>query len=136
MTIIRGGEAVRDNTEVVLLESAVRTATTNSTGQINHNNNYGAILVVNVFGMVSTPVLTPKLQLKDPVSGDYVDIWTAAATLTAVGITTYLFGLGGAGSAGDYTEGVNLLLPRSFRFQMVHADADSATYSVAIILLS
>ena len=136
MTIIRGGEAVRDNTEVVLLDSASRSETTNSKWQTNHNNNYGAILVINVSDMTATPVLTPKLHLRDPASGDYVDIWTAAATLTAVGIATYLFGLGGAGSAGDYTEGVNLLLPRSFRFQMVHADADSAIYSVAIILLS
>lgn len=136
MTIVRGGEAVRDNVEVVLLDSISRIATTDSKDQTNHNSNYGAILVINVSEITATPVLTPKLRLKDPVSEGYVDIWTAAATLTAVGMTTYLFGLGGAGSAGDYTEGTNLLLPRIFRFRMIHADADRATYSAAITLLS
>ena len=136
MTIIRDGEAVRDNNEIVLLASAARTATADSEDQTNHNSNYGAILIVNVSEITATPVLTPKLRLKDPVSGNYVDIWTAAVNLTAVGTTTYLFGLGGAGSAGDYTEGTNLLLPRTFRFRMVHADTDEAIYSAVIVLLS
>ena len=65
MAIIRGGEAVRDNTEVILLASAARIATTDSDDQTNHNSNYGAILVVNVSEITATPVLTPKLQLKD-----------------------------------------------------------------------
>ncbi len=134
--IIRDGVALRDNTETVLLASAARTTTTDSKDQINYNSNYGAILIVNVSEVTATPVLTPKLRLKDPISENYVDIWTAAATLTATGTTTYLFGLGGSGAAGDYTEATNLLLPRIFRFRMIHADADSATYSAAIILLS
>ena len=136
MTIIRDGEAVRDNNEIVLLASAPRTATTDSEDQTNHNSNYGAILIVDISEITATPILTPKLRLKDPVSEGYVDIWTAAVNLTAVGMTTYLFGLGGSGAAGDYTEATNLLLPRIFRFRMIHADADSATYSAAIILLS
>ena len=136
MTIIRDGEAVRDNNEIVLLASAPRTATTDSEDQTNHNSNYGAILIVDISEITATPILTPKLRLKDPVSEGYVDIWTAAVNLTAVGMTTYVFGLGGSGAAGDYTEATNLLLPRIFRFRMIHADADSATYSAAIILLS
>lgn len=127
--------ARRDNEEIILLASAARTATTESADQTNFNSNKGAILVIDVSDITDTPILTSKLQLKDPATGDYVDIWTAAATLVAVGKATYLFGLGGTGAAGDYTEGVNILLPRTFRFQMGHADADSAIYSVAIILL-
>lgn len=125
----------RDNIETILLASAARVATTNSPDQTNFHRNKGAILAIDVSFITATPILTPKLQLKEPVTGDYVDIWTAAATLVAVGKAIYLFSLGGSGAAGDYTEGVNILLPKVFRFQMVHDDADSATYSAAIIVL-
>ena len=47
-----------------------------------------------------------------------------------------MFGLGGSGSAGDYTEGVNVLIPRTYRLRVEVADTDSATYSAAITLLS
>lgn len=123
-------------TEIVLLASKARTATENSPDQTNFYGNRGVILVVNVSDITATPILTPKLHLKDPVSGNYMDIWTAAVNLTAVGMSAYIFGLGGSGAAGDYTEGVNILIPKAFRFQMIHGDADSATYSVAIILMS
>lgn len=132
MALITGGIV---NVELILLPSVARVATVSSDDQENAGCNKGAILVINVSDITATPVLTPKLQLKDPISGNYKDIWTATANLTAVGVFAYVFGLGGSGSAGDYTEGVNILLPRIFRFQMVHADADSATYSAAIILL-
>jgi len=122
--------------EIVLLTSAARTVTENSSDETNFYGNRGVVLVVDVSAITATPILTPKLQLKDPVSGNYKDIWTAATNLIAVGTSAYLFGLGGSGAAGDYVEGVNILLPRIFRFRMIHGDADSATYSVAITLMS
>lgn len=132
MTLITAGIV---NVELTLLPSAARTATVSSDDQENIGCNKGAILVIDVSDITATPALTPKLQLKDPISGNYKDIWTATANLTAVGMVAYLFGLGGSGSAGDYTEGVNILLPRIFRFQMIHANTDEAIYSAAIDLL-
>ena len=136
MTLITSGLV---NAELILLPSAARIATVSSDDQENAGCNKGAILVINVSGMTAAPILTPKLQLKDPISGNYKDIWTAATNLTAVylfpRVFAYIFGLAGAGSAGDYTEGVNILLPRTFRFQMIHANADEAIYSAAIVLL-
>lgn len=120
---------------ITLLPSAARTVTNNGPDRANFNDNIGAILVVDVSSITLTPILTPKLQLKDPISGNYIDIWTAAANLIATGTVAYVFGLGGSGGAGDYAEGVNLLVPRTFRFRMIHADTDSATYSAAINLL-
>ena len=72
------------------------------------------------------------MQWKDPVSGTYEEIWTAAAAITATGQYVYLLGLGGSGSAGDYDEAVNLRIPRTWRLVMTHADGDSITYSVAV----
>ncbi len=129
------GESAHKNTEIKLLYDAARTLTTERDDKTNYNCSKGAILCVNVSAIVATPVLTPKLQIKDPATGNYLDIWIAAANLTAAGKSTYLFGLGGSGAAGEYLEAVNILLSRVFRFQMIHADADSATYSAAIILL-
>ena len=123
------------NVELILLPSTARIATVSSADQENAGCNKGAILVINVSDKTAAPILTPKLQLKDPISGNYKDIWTASTNLTAVGVFAYVFGLGGSGAAGDYIEGVNILIPRTFRFQMIHVNTDEAIYSAAIVLL-
>lgn len=122
----------RANVAVTLLTSAARTAETSSADQVNYNGR-GLLVVVNVSSITSTPVLTPRLQIKDVISGNYMTVWTAAANIIATGMYAYLFTPGGA--AGSFTEAVNLRVGRTFRFQMGVADADSATYSVSADVL-
>lgn len=125
-------DRVRSNEEVTLLASAARTATLQSADQVNYNG-AGLIVIVDFETEVDTVSITPYLQIKDSISGNYFTIWTAAAAIEAVGTFAYLFAPGGA--AGSFTEAVNLRLARTWRFGMTHADADSATYSVSAVVL-
>lgn len=124
----------RGNTAITLLASAARTAETSSSDTVNYNHTK-ILLVVNVSSMTATPILTPKLQIKDSISSNYVTIWTAAVNITATGTYAYLFAIGGSGGAGGFTEVASLLVGRTWRFTMSVADADSATYSVSADLL-
>jgi len=120
----------RENVEAVLLASAARTAETRSADQINYNGR-GLILVVNVTADPAAASITPTLEIKDPISNNYFTVWTATAALAAVGMTAYLFEIGGVGAAGSFTEAVNIRLTRTWRFVMAVANANSMTYSVS-----
>ena len=123
-------DRVRNNVEATLLASAARTVETNSADQVNYNGKALA-LFIDVTSITSTPSVTPQLEWKDPVSGDYEPIWIAAAAITATGEYVYLFDMGGVGSAGEYDEAVNIRIPRTWRLTVKVADTDSMTYSVA-----
>ncbi len=123
-------DRIQGNREATVLANAARTATTASADQTLYNSR-SVVLIVNIASIVDTPSITPTLQIKDSISGNYFTIWTAAAALTAAGTYAYLFALGGAGSAGSFTEAVAIPVTRTWRVNMVHADADSATYSVS-----
>lgn len=122
----------RGNVEGTLLASAARTATVQSADQTNYNGR-GLILFVNVSSTTATPEITPELQIKDSISGQYFTVWTAAAALSATGQYAYLFVPGGA--QGSYTEAVNIAIGRSWRLEMNHVDADSISYSVSCSIL-
>ena len=126
----------RNNEELIMFASAARTATANSPDTTNFNNNSGLLLFVNVSALAATPSVVPQLEYKDSISGVYEPIWIATTAITATGEYVYMFGLGGVGSAGEYDEAVNLLIPRTFRLTMTHGDVDSITYSVSSVLLS
>jgi hypothetical protein len=122
------------NEEHEVLASAARTATLQSSDQ---DNEYGRchILFLNVSAVTATPSITLYLQIKDSISSNYATVWTASAAVTATGQYTYLFGLGGSGSVGSFTEAVNLRLPRVWRLGVTHGDTDSITYSVSAATL-
>jgi len=82
-----------------------------------------------------TVTLTPKVEIQDPSSGDWIELFAAAAALTAVGKATYLIYPGAVTAGGEITEIQDLALPRTWRFTMAVGDADSATYSVGFSLL-
>jgi hypothetical protein len=125
----------RGSVEATVLTSAARTATTNSSDQTNYNHN-ALLLFIDVSAINATPSVTPQLDFKDPVSSEYEPIWIANAALTAAGEYVYMFALGGSGSAGEYDEAVNILIPRTWRVTMTHADADAITYTVGSVLLT
>lgn len=110
-----------------LLSSGARTANQNSTDQINRNW-HGLLLTVDVSN-AGTGSITPSIQVKDPVSGNYKTIWTAAAALTANG--TYVYALAPNAAAASFTEAVQLLLSRTWRLAMIHNNVNSITYSAS-----
>src|SRR3990167_295441 len=115
----------------VLYPSAATTAT-HSLGPFQNNNAQGVILLVDVTAETDTASVTPSLQVHDG-NGDWSDIWTAAAAITAVG--NYSYCLYPAALNGNFTEVDGIPLPTYFQFNFAHADADSLTYSVVALWL-
>jgi hypothetical protein len=125
-------ERQRGNNEVTVSVSAARVAVLTTADQIKYNN-CGAILIINVTARAAATTLTPTIQVKDPVSGEYVTVWTAAAAIdTADNTFTYAFDVGLLATVTGYTQSVNQVLPRVWRLTVTPSDANSVTYSVAV----
>jgi hypothetical protein len=125
------GDRQRGNVERTLLASASRSVTTNSPDQVNYNGKRLALIVdVSVPG---TGSITPGLHVKDPVSGNYVTIWTAAAAITTQVTRAYLFEPGCSG--GSWTEILGFAIPRTFRAVITANNGNAITYSVAAAIL-
>ena len=110
------------------LESAARTADATS-----EPIGGGGRLILHVNATVDdgTAAVTPKIQTPDPVSGNWITIWTAAATIADVVHRIYQLGPGLlASTGGGYTDTENIIIPEVFRVFMDAADAESLTYSV------
>lgn len=116
------------NTEVTLLASAARTATTNSTDQTTQNQTRLA-LVVNISATAGGSI-TPSIQVKDAVSGNYVTVWTAASAQTGAATYTYYFADGASG--GSFTETIPAgIASKVWRLRTVHNNGTSITYSAS-----
>lgn len=116
--------------EVTALASAARTATTNSSDLTNPGAR-GVILTLDVTAIVDTPSITLNISYRSPLGGNYEKLFSAAAAVTATGVHTYVLYPGDVVAADDVVEVGKLPLPRTWRVEMTHADADSITYSVS-----
>lgn len=112
-------------TEGVVLASAARTATVASDWFTNSEYR-GIDVVINVTAAAATPSVVFTIQGQDPVSGEAYTILSSAA-ITGTG-TTVLRVYPGLTAAANTV--ANYALPRVWRVNAVHADADSITYSV------
>jgi len=122
-------DRVRSVGALILLASAARTVTTNSADQINYNWR-GAHIIVDI-SSAGTGSITPSLQVKDSISGNYKTIWTAAAALTGNGTYVYEVYPASLGSA-SFTEVVQAIIGgRTWRLAMVHNNANTITYSAS-----
>lgn len=121
----------RNNVEGTALASAARTASTQSPDIVNYNGR-GVLVFVDVTAVTATPSITVAIEGKDPVSGKYFSLLTGAA-LTAVSTQLLVVYPGVTETANA---DVATPLPRTWRVNVTHADADSITYSIgyAIIL--
>lgn len=119
----------RNNQEFGLLSSSARAATTASGLQTNYNSSRVHV-IVDVTSITDTPSVEPVIQGYDSLSGKYYEILRGTAITSVTGTGTYVFkvGPGLTPSAGAVAAD---FLPRSWRVNMEHADADSITYSVA-----
>lgn len=126
----------RGNIEAVALASAARTAQADSSDITNHNAKY-LQLFFDCTVDPSTAAVTPTIQVKDSIGGLYHTVWTAVATVAAVGTTVYSLGPGLLASVlGGQTDAENILIPRTFRVRVTVADSASLTYSVQYALIN
>jgi len=115
----------RANTEETFLASAARTATTNSADFTNFNAK-GLHAIIDVSAVTATGSITPIIQGKDPVSGNYYDI-LQGLPITTVGTNVIkVF----PGISAIVNASANDLLPRTYRLRVTHLNAVSMTYSV------
>ncbi len=112
-------------TEVTLLASFARTATTNSPTQTNTSWR-GVTLFLNVTVAVAAQTLTVLLQFRDPISGLFSTVFTSVA-VTVTGLYAFQVYPAAAGAAGSQS----LNLPRQWRAQVAHSAGGSWTYSLA-----
>lgn len=120
----------RNTNALTLLASAARTTNTNSADQVNYNWK-GLLLTVDV-SSAGTGSITPTIQTKDSISGNYKTIWTAAAALVANGTAVYAF-YPGSPALGSltFTELVAAFVGRTWRLGVTHNNANSITYSAS-----
>jgi hypothetical protein len=119
------------NQDVVLAPSATRTATFVSPDQ---DNPYwrGLALFLNITQASGTGGLTPVIQLKDPASGNYFQLWNnGGSKTTGVGLCTWAFYPGST----DGPLSSNAILGRTWNLQIQHADNSNYTYSVGVSLI-
>lgn len=113
-----------------IFASAARTATVAS-ADITNRGGRGAVIVIDVTAAADTPSVVFTVQGKDDLSGKYYTM-LASAAITATG-TTVLRIFPGMTAAANVA--ANDVLPRTWRVNAVHADADSITYSVGASII-
>jgi len=124
----------RNNTEVTVLPSAIRTATGNSADQTNYNAK-GVIVFIRITAVSGTFATGEGLRViirgKDPVSG--VSVWLAATgVFTSVGTRTCICYPGATNVAGMGAVYINdIPLPRTWhvRYEITGTNP-SFTFSV------
>jgi hypothetical protein len=120
----------RSSENVTVLPSALRTATTNGVDTDNPNC-HGVTVCLNVTAASGSGGLQIRIQGKDPISLNYVNLNPLPTAVIATGTTNYIV-FPGVGS-GNLTQGTNGVLWRTWRVQVIHGDATNYTYSVSAI---
>ncbi len=121
-----------NNTNIVLLASAARTAATTSSIETVINSDYrGCHIIIDVTVDPASASITPTIQGYDTVSGKYYTLLVGNA-IAAVGTTVLRIYPGLTASANVIA---NDILPSKFRISMAVADTDSITYSVSASLV-
>lgn len=121
---VNSWDRVRSNSDNTLLASAARTATIQSADQTNYNGNC-AHVILNVTS-AGTGSITLTIQGKDSVSSAYYPILVGAAVTTnSTNPYKVCPGITAAANAA-----VSDMLPRTWRIDVTHNNANSITYSV------
>lgn len=121
-----GTEGVPLTTQTItLLTSAARTADTNSGAQANPGFP-GVRVRINVTAIVSSPSVVATIQEYESVGGNWITLVSSAA-IVATGRTVLIVFPGCVAVANKV---LNEPLPRTWRVNMAHGNANSITYSV------
>ena len=124
-------DKVRNNVEATVFASAARTTTTNSADQTNFNRRGARFFLSVTAASGTTPTLNVKIQTKDSIAGDYVDLPGAAFTektgVTNDELTVY------PGIAETANETVSDVLSRTWRaVATIAGTTPSFTFSLSV----
>ncbi len=112
----------------ILLASAART-TLQAVPLINHAGYQNLLIVFDWTVEAATSTLTPSIDAIGEAAAA-AEVWTVGTDLAAVGVASYLFGIGIVAADFDGTEAVSFMPPANAEFKIAVGDADSSTYSV------
>lgn len=112
------------------LASAVRAASTQS-ADFTNNGYKGIILHLNVSAVPGTDTITPTIDVKDPISGNYKQIYSLGSALSTTGYRAYEI-YPGAPSSGAWTAVASGVIPHTWRVNVTHSAGSNFTYSVGI----
>ena len=130
--------ASAQNDASVVLVSAARTATTNSTEQENHYGR-GVMVVVDVTTVAGGALtLTPVIQTRTLDSVAWKPIWTASTGIDATGaVAQYIYVMypGAIDSDSTLKDMSGLPLPRNWRLSVTHTTGQSITYSATAYVI-
>lgn len=106
------------------------------TSVVQTNTNARGIMVFITVGANSTGInLTPNIAAHDPVSGNYKVI-TSNYSITSPANNTYIFLYYPENiNAGNLTQVVQLIMPRTWKLLMYHSLSGAITYSVGGVYL-
>lgn len=122
----------RNNTEEVPFASAARTG--GSWVDLVNYNARGAIIILNVTAITDTPSIHLEVWIWDPASNQRETLLVGGA-VTAVGRHSYIVYPGCGPAANDIDTVAAYPLPLDWAVGMLHADADSITYSVGVVYI-
>jgi len=126
----------RGNDNIILLPSAVRSATTASPDFTNYNGR----VVIGILNISAVPGggigLKLALDAKDPISGNYIQIGSGVLDASTVSNVIGMAGILPTGSTWDGANPgtaffLNTLLPITMRMRVIHSGAGNFTYSLA-----
>jgi hypothetical protein len=127
----------RGNENIILLPSAVRSATTVSPDFTNYNGRV-VIGILNISAVPGGGVgVKLALDAKDPISGNYIEIAIfGSLNATTISIVQGIAGLIGnsvtwSGSNPAASFAVETVLPITMRMRVTHSGAGNFTYSLA-----
>jgi hypothetical protein len=130
-------DAETGNMDIIVLAPGPHSATYVGTDLVNYNAK-GAMIFFNVTAVPGTDTVNIRVDSKDPASGVYSALFVAATPVSATGAYRYLIYPGGtAANGGQLTAApCSIVLPRTFRVQVVHSSQTSSfTYSVGMSLI-
>lgn len=110
------------------LASAARTATPGAGAVIRHFAAKGITVFLNVTAIGAAPSITVSIEAIDPINLTTGVALLTSAAITGVGLTRLVVYPGLLAAANLRA---NDVLPKTFRFNFTHANADSITYSVS-----
>jgi hypothetical protein len=128
-------DRVRNNRGLTVFASAARTSTTNSADQVNYNG-VGALFFLDISAVSGTlPTLDLKIQVKDPTSGNYVDLPNAAfAQKNATGTSMLVVYPGITTAANAAVSGI---LARLFRaVATIGGTTPSFTFTLSAVIVT
>jgi hypothetical protein len=111
-----------------IYQSATRSATLVGDDNKKNPGNHGCIAVLNVTAVPGVDTVTLIIEGKDPASGTYYPVLTAAARV-ASGQDVLQVQPGGAVTANV---SANASLPDTYRARVIHSAGTAFTYSLSI----